>query len=328
MERICSSAPSCTLLIMSHIEIKEPVISTLTARLLPKSLPQFVQWQSAFANRIASSEGFVSLEFLAKPNEPYSWMIVQRFYSRDNASNWKTSPSYEQLIDELKPLLAAKQLREEIQNEADLTSGVTEVIITQIDPHHEQAYMEWSSKIHQVEAQFEGFRGVYIQSPKSNGGRHWITLLQFDTPAHLDTWLNSEERKNILKEGMPLISSLETSRMASPFAGWFSSIAKGEEAPSVWQQTMIVLLILFPIVMLELKYLSPWTAHLNNSLATFIGNTISVTLIAYPFMPIVLPLLKWWLYPSHRTSWPSLYFGTLFILFLYFLEVLLFWNFL
>lgn len=308
--------------------VKQPVITTLTVALKADSKLRFVDWQAEFASSIAGQEGFVSLEFLSKPDEQDTWLIVQRFYNQDRAGIWKHSAEYDALIQKLQPLLNAKGLQEKIEGEEEMHGGITEVIITEVSPEHEEAFRSWSAKIHQIEAKFDGFRGVYIQSPKGNGGKHWITLLQFDTAAHLDNWLSSPERQQILKEGEPLVSSLETNRMASPFAGWFSSIAKSEEIPSVWQQTMIVLLILFPIVMLELKYLNPLTQGLNSSLGTFIGNSISVTLIAYPFMPLVLPYLSWWLFPDKRRSFSFTLFGTALILFLYLLEIAVFWDFL
>lgn len=308
--------------------IKQPIITTLTATLKADAKPRFVNWQTQFASSIVGCEGFVSLEFLTKPDAADAWMIVQRFYNTRSAETWKHSLKYKGLIDQLLPLLSPKGLSEKIENEAEMKSGITEVIITDVQPNFERAFREWSAKIHEIEAKFEGFRGVYIQSPQEKGGKHWITLLQFDTATHLDQWLTSKERQEILKQGEPLITSLETNRIASPFAGWFSSIAKSSDLPSVWQQTMIVLLILFPIVMLELKYLVPLTAGLNSSLGTFIGNSISVTLIAYPFMPLVLPLLNWWLFPNRKYSAFMTFFGTLFVLFLYFVEIALFWNFL
>jgi uncharacterized protein len=307
--------------------IKQPIVSTLTATLRADVKSRFVDWQADLTGAIAGREGFVSLEFLSKPETPQVWLIVQRFYNKDFAGQWKASTSYQELIDKLRPLLIQNGLQEQIESEAEMRGGITELIITDVQPDHEDAFREWSARIHQIEAKFDGFRGVYLQSPKGNGGKHWITLLQFDTPAHLDNWLSSPERQEILKEGAPHVTSLETNRMVSPFAGWFTSIAKSEEIPTVWQQTMIVLLILFPIVMLEIKYLSPWTAGLNSSLATFIGNSISVTLIAYPFMPLLVPYLSWWLFPDKRRHFSLTFLGTTVVIALYLLEIAFFWNF-
>lgn len=204
---------------------------------------------------------------------------------------------------------------------------MTEVIITKIDPQKASAYREFCAKIHQLEAKFEGFRGVYIQSPAARGGNHWITLLQFNTPENLDRWLNSKEREAILKEASPMISSLESHRIASPYAGWFYSIAKTEEVPPAWKQAMVVLLSIFPIVMLESKYLFPLTASWESATATFFANMISVSLLTFPVMPLAIRSLDWWLSPKKGTKFKTNILGAAFVLLLYLLEIALFWHF-
>lgn len=285
-----------------------------------------MDWQAKLNAVVTGFEGFISLEFLSTSTS--SWTVVQRFYDAKNLSLWRKSSKCIELVDELKSLAVKDSFQESASSEVNGQNGVTEVIITKVHPEKEKAYSEWSAKIHQIEAKFPGFRGVYIQSPKQNKGSHWITLLQFDTAKHLDKWLKSPERQKILQESTSLISSLENQRVSSPYAGWFHSIAKTEDIPSVWKQTMLVLLVLFPLVMLELKYLSPLTSAMGLSLSTFIGNALSVSLIAFPLMPIAIKLLGWWLAPNAKKRGLQTALGTLTVLILYLIEIALFWNFL
>ncbi|MBN9376886.1 MAG: hypothetical protein J0H93_00770 [Chlamydiales bacterium] len=53
------------------------------------------------------------------------------------------------------------------------------------------------AKIHEAEARFPGFKGVYVKPPRETQGKTWITLLQFDTPENLDLWLHSAERADL-----------------------------------------------------------------------------------------------------------------------------------
>lgn len=94
----------------------------------------------------------------------------------------------------------------------------------------------------------------------------------------------------------------------------------------VWKQMMIVLLMLFPIVMLELIFLSPYLSTLHFSLATFIGNAISVALLSWPFMSIAIYCLNWWLTPINMTTGKSIA-GALLVIGLYVIEVVFFWYF-
>lgn len=304
-------------------------IFTTKVKIPPESKAAFSDWQAKLNSAIVKSPGFVSLEILSSfEKEVPIWTLVQRFHNPEDVVTWCTSSDRLKLRDELKGILGkeGQNAIQEMETEAsNLQGGVTEVFVTQIAPEHEEAYREWIAKIHQVESKFPGFRGMYVQSPNTSKGRYWITLLQFDTPENLDYWLSSAERQEVLKESTHLISSLESHRIITPYAGWFSSIAKDGVVPAVWKQTMLVLLVLFPVVMFELKYLSPWIAGLNAALGTFIGNAISVTLLAWPLMPLAIWLLSWWLVPSRYNRIVTLG-GFLLLIGLYAAEVVLLWH--
>lgn len=302
-------------------------MTTFSVSIRPDCLSQFVQWQRKLSEGIAGASGFVSLEFLCTSQSTHRWVIVQRFYSKNSLEDWRNSSEYRALVKELANIASNEGVIEKCESELNLKSGVTEVIITNVPLEKEGEFRQWSAKIHSIEAQFEGFRGIYVQSPTQTRNRNWITLLQFDTPEHLDKWMDSSERKEILKESASLIQSFETHRVASPYAGWFRSLAKNESLPPVWKQTMLVLLVLFPIVMLQMKYLSPWTQALNPSLGSFLSCTMSVTLITFPMMPLAVKFLGWWLLPADISTWRITILGTLCVLFLYIIEVLVFWHF-
>lgn len=298
----------------------------LKAQVLPGNNGTFASWQAKMNQQIAGYPGFISLEFL-NPSEQ-DWIVVQRFGNTQQASFWQTSPIYNEIIDQLKHYAAPNTVKSQISDLSALNNGVTEVIVAEVFSEKESDYREWIAKIHLEEAKFPGFRGVYVQSPNEEKGKFWITLLQFDTIENLDRWLNSSERRALLNDSKSLISHLETHRVITPYAGWFTSIAKVGVLPPLWKQTMIVLLVLFPIVMLEMRYLVPLLKGLDISLSTFIGNAISVSLISFPMAPIAIYFLKWWLSPSQNHYRMATIAGTLTVFALYALEVWFFWSFL
>jgi len=301
-------------------------ILILSTAILPTKNKQFVEWQGKFNKEIARWPGFISLEILA-PNEATGqrWVVVQRFRKASIASHWSSSDIYQNLLKELESIVVPDTLEKRLSGENGLQNCVTEVFVTQVDPKKESIFRQWIAKIHQAEAKFPGFRGVYVQSPSQ--GRNWITLLQFETQENLDHWLNSSERKELLRESESLITALESHRVVSAYAGWFSSLVTKGEIPSAWKQTMLVLLVLFPIVMLELKFLSPLTKVLDISLATFMGNALSVALIAWPMMPLAISLLGWWLAPKPENKKRVLIGGIILVTLIYLLEIILFWHF-
>lgn len=305
-------------------------ILTTHIRIKPKLINAFAEWQAQLYSDIAHCPGFVSLEILSPTgvSNPI-WRIVQRFYDSHSLAAWRVSDERKKLMEELLKFLVddrsiAFQEMESVASEE--TGNVTEVFVTKVNPDMESAYRKWIAKIHRMEAKLPGFRGIYAHAPSIGQKGNWLTLLQFDTQENLDQWLSSPEREEILKEAEPMIASFERHRVISPYAGWFAFLAKEGEYPSVWKQSMVVLLVLFPIVMLEIKYLSLLTGNLNPSLGTFIGNAISVTLIAWPMMPIAIWFLGWWLSPNEEKRNQTTVIGTFLILFLYMIEVAIFWN--
>jgi uncharacterized protein len=65
---------------------------------------------------------------------------------------------------------------------------------------------------------------------------------------------------------------------------------------------MVVLLTLFPVVMLELLYLSPLMQSLNLAVATFIGNLLSVAALRWALVPWANRAFGWWLHPTSNNS--------------------------
>lgn len=299
----------------------------LKVKTLPEAKGHFIDWQSQLNAKIANFPGFISLEIVSPSQGQPEWAIVQRFATVENIKQWRHSDAYQNLIRQLNDFLPNEEegaiQEEEIEQDQ---ATVTEVFVTEVSPEKEHIYREWIAKIHCVEATFPGFRGTYVQSPSQSQGKNWITFLQFDSPENLDHWLKSPERQMILKEGESLIDYLESHRIASAYGGWFASIAKKGELPPAWKQTMIVLLVLFPIVMLEMRYLSPLISSLNPSLGMFISNAISVSLVSWPMTPIAIRLLGWWLSPQAKTRKRDTIIGTVIVFLLYLIEVVIFWT--
>ena len=207
--------------------------------------------------------------------------------------------------------------------EREQETSVVEVLITEVKSDQLSEYIVWSRKIQEAEAKFPGFLGAYLQAPKDSLSNIWITLLQFDTQDNLDNWLNSEERQKILEEAESFVKSVEGHRISSPYAGWFSKASFGAQEPAEWKETMLVLLVLFPLVMLQKIFLMPRLSGLNDSVAMFIANTISVILITFPMLPIAIYFMKNWLKASSKKENLK---GLIIVLILYFIEICIFYG--
>lgn len=263
----------------------------------PAVASRFFGWQSRFSAAAAASPGFVSLEFMPLVASLLDWRLVLQFATPEQLARFRTSPAYQALVQEGQSFLVGEKGRwlEEAAADFHAFGSVAEVISTQVAPGLESQFRRWTTTIQHAQATFPGYRGTYIQAPSAEQA-HWTTLVRFATAAELDAWLASPERRKLIAEGAA-VSSWHSHRMPDAFAGWFEA-GDGKPSPPAWKQSMVVLLALFPVVVVELRFLSPLLAGLNSALATFIGNALSVAALSWLLVPPLIRALGWWLTPK------------------------------
>ncbi len=208
----------------------------------------------------------------------------------------------------------------------DTTNEVTEVITTDVKPGMEEQYREWASRIQQAQTAFPGYRGSFVQPPHP-GERSWTTLMRFATAEQLEAWMASPERLALLGEADALVEREMLHRVDNSFPGWIPNDPVSGKAPSMWKTAALVLLTLYPVVMLEIKFLTPFLAqfHLDPALATFIGNAISVALTTWPLMPWAIRAFRPWLFPGDQPgNAPAI--GTVILIVCYGVELALLWH--
>jgi uncharacterized protein len=287
---------------------------------------QFADWQAAFARVVSSFPGFLSIEIIPAFPGASEWRIVQRFRTPEQLANWRNAAERARLIAEIAPLLTTSSVVTDEEEAPDFHSlnTVTEVITTNVKPGQDEAFRAWCEAIQARQGCFPGYAGTYVQAPGSAEQSYWTTLVRFATPQGLDAWLTSPERRALLRRS-EAIASWRSHRLPSPFASWFPSSPE-QPAPPLWKQGMLVLLMLYPIVMLELRFLNPLLATLAPAPATFIGNAISVALVTWPLMPVTVLCFGWWLQPAPRRRLRTTLVGFAVVLLLYFIELLVLWK--
>jgi uncharacterized protein len=285
----------------------------------------FAEWQARALTRAAGFEGFLNSE-ITPSGQGLAWNVLLRFADSKHLDAWRKSETWQSLLADATPLLAEKSSIEVQVKESESDDGVVEVIITQVKPGREAAYRDWETRIQQAQSKFPGYRGSYVQPPVA-GELGWTTLMRFDTAKQLDTWLKSPERAALVREAESLVDYAHLQRMGTSFPGWFPTDPKTGKGPPNWKAAMLVLLGLFPIVMLEARFLSPQLANVNSSLGMFIGNVISVGLTTYLTMPLFIKTFGWWLFPKSAAENVAVNLaGTAVIFLLYAIEVAALWQ--
>ena len=154
----------------------------------------------------------------------------------------------------------------------------------------------------------------------------WTSIIRFDTAGELEKWMSSPERAAMLAESRAFIEHEQLTQLATSFPGWVPIDPATGKGPPNWKAAMLVLLGLFPIVMLLMKLLGsllPPLGITNPSLATFIGNVLSVSLTSFVTMPLFVRWFGWWLFPRNDPFATAK--GVIILCALFGMEVLLLW---
>ena len=77
--------------------------------------------------------------------------------------------------------------------------------------------------------------------------------------------------------------------------------------------------------MLEIRFLNPHLHALNPSVATSIGNVLTVALTTWPLIPLAVWAFRPWLFPENQPRWLVAIMPLLLVL-AYLVEIALLWN--
>ncbi len=249
--------------------------------------------------------GFWCGEIIPPSEADNEWTLLQRFAGSEHALSWKDSDERRELLEELSAGGSANEIRvSEYLSESDSNSHgtVATAIVTTVKPGMEKDYYLWESKIQKAQAKHPGYRGVYWQPPPPGLPYQWNTLLRFDTPENLQAWFDSDERRQLILEKEGLVDHTKFSILQSAYPGWVPIDEKTGNSPPKWKTALLVLLGLFPIVLLEQKFFSPYTKGLNHGLAVFTNLVGSVIFTTFVSMPAFIKFFRWWLLPQDDTS--------------------------
>jgi hypothetical protein len=300
----------------------------ICARVLPGREADFAQWHVRWQSAVLASKGAISVEFWPPaPPDQLETVAVNRFTSIDALQAWRRSEQNQKLVKEAAPLVEVglvMQLVGQAAVDYSVRHGVTMVMVTEIKPGKEAAYRAWADRIQKLQATFPGYIGSFVQPPQ-HSERGWTTVLRFDSAANLDRWIKSKERAAMVKESKDLVQGFHAQRVDTSFPGWVPNDPSTGKPPNMWKTAALVLLTLFPIIMLELKFLNPQLATLNPALRTFIGNAVSVGVTTWPLMPLAIWMFSAWLFPENKPRWLVLT-SPLFLLFCYAVEIAVFWH--
>ena len=304
----------------------EPSTLLLCARISPGRDKEFGQWQVGWQTA-ALAAGALSVEvWPAAPPDQLETVITARFASVEALRKWRRGDTHRKLIERVAKLVEGGlvfQLVGQAAVDYAVRHGVTMVMVTDIKPGREADYRAWVDRIAKLQATYPGYIGSFVQPPQHNE-TGWTTVLRFDSAAHLDAWLKSDARAAMIKESEDLVQGFHAQRVDTSFPGWVPNDPATGKPPNRWKTAGLILLTLFPLVMLEIRFLNPHLQGLNPALGTFIGNALTVALTTWPLIPLAVWAFRPWLFPENQPRWLVTTMPIILVL-CYALEIALLW---
>jgi antibiotic biosynthesis monooxygenase (ABM) superfamily enzyme len=176
---------------------------------------------------------------------------------------------------------------------------VTAVIQHQIAPGAQDRYEEWLREITPTAQRFPGHQGINIIRP-TEGTDCYMLVLRFDTLEHLQDWLASDTRRQLVAEVEPLLVHGDQVDIKTGLEFWFTPPTPAQRHPPPYKQFLLTLSAIFPLTLVVPWMLRPLFQAMpvlgQPVVSNVIISAIIVGLMTYVIMPRYTRLVAGWLY--------------------------------
>lgn len=255
------------------------------------------RWQEQLNAAAAGFPGFAGSDVTPPADGQPDWIAVCRFDTVTHLQDWLNSATRLELIDKAKRWFDGQATAHVVAPEGQQLESVVTVVVThRVDPERMAEFLDWRKRIDDAQDAFPGFRGSELFRPVDDVNREWTIVYRYDSARHLDAWLDSPQRRELLGAAEQF-GDFTMRKIDHSFGNWFSFSGPDQPRPSDFRTSIAVWLGLYPTVVFLTLLTHPLGMPLW--LGMLVGNLLSSLVMTYLTMPYyVNPLLAWWIKPS------------------------------
>ena len=258
----------------------------------------FDAWVGDVRSAVQTAPGFVAFAASIRRDAPLNWAIAVTFDSEDLLHQWLDGGTWNHIVRRgaARGLLRLSSDLVIIDG-AVMPTGVA-IVSSSVSGGMEADFQASLVKLTMAASRFSGYEGTAVFPPGALG--EWMSLIRFRTEPQLSAWLRSPQRTQVLP---PVRSSLTKDfsvfAKTTPLGTTVRNVnGKAEMTPS-WKTAMLLLMVLYPMVMLQSRFVAPVIGKLGAQpwLSVWLGQIVSVALMQWWLMPTVSSRCRRWLDP-------------------------------
>ncbi|KUJ59936.1 antibiotic biosynthesis monooxygenase [Flavobacteriaceae bacterium CRH] len=179
--------------------------------------------------------------------------------------------------------------------------GASVVITHHILNGKQQQYEKWLDEIIPITKHSNGFIDLQIVRPIPHLTFVYTVIIRFDTIENLKTWMESEDRKTLIKKANPFFRKNDNYQIKSGLDFLFNSEnEKGNKVPVRWKQYLVTWSAIYPLSLLIPLLALPFFRFLqipaNHYFDALMNSGLIVFLMVFAIMPNYTKLIRKWLY--------------------------------
>jgi len=265
----------------------------IARRPVPGREAEFEGWLRTLVAAAREAPGHIHSD-IQPPTDihPGEWVILYQFKDSESINAWLDSDVRRQLMDEGRDL-TAEDVREQVLALHQQPEPVTAVASFHVKPGNEGRYGELHARLQAELSKFSGFIRSEMFEPVDGVQDQTVVVFAFDNRDHLDAWLGSDARRQLLDEIEPLLDGPRTMNIVGGFAGWFGR--PGMAHVKRWKQAAMVMLGIFPITVALTAVRSWLLPDVHWIVGILFGNVFGVIALTFVVMPSLTKVFASWL---------------------------------